>query len=542
MKKVNILGNRIMIIIISLALCLLLPSLGFAQTEDSTITKLFRDSYYAIKSMRNANGVYIDALTVDTGVVDKPGCITANGIGLISLCIADSMYKKTGDSINWESDAESLVINTLSTLIAFKDSNRTNVKGFFPHWFDAESGKKAPGWGIEYSTIDNAIFAMGLIFCKNYFSSNISIAKKVDSLLMDFTAAISEDGRRLYMVLDSSGNRVEGTQKGPFNEYMIVAWLAKNVSPQNPGYTKSQLYWNIYYSDPKTDSIPKPIYWYYELLSDGGGFISHFISLFTYYYCHYFRNNDDYMEYFRNVRAADSLWWTKRYPGIDSYEWGLGAGEDPGGGSYSANAIDNNPRGIVSPHIIAGFIPVYPQSKNDLISLYNNVSPSVYSLPDDTSRKVLWRYSREDISLRCPYIQAVDFSTMLYGLASLPEYLGPNFFDTFNKIDTIFGNIETIDDSIHVDFRLEQNYPNPFKSATVIRYSLPHRCIVLLEIFNILGQHIQELVNSEQNAGYQEVTWHPNVSSGIYFYRIVAISTDNPSEQFVESKEMILLR
>jgi len=91
-------------------------------------------------------------------------------------------------------------------------------------------------------------------------------------------------------------------------------------------------------------------------------------------------------------------------------------------------------------------------------------------------------------------------------------------------------------------FSLNQNFPNPFNLSTVIRYSLPYRCLVRLEIFNTLGQRIQELVNSEQNAGYQEVTWHANVSSGIYFYRIVVISIDNPSEQFVESKEMILLR
>ena len=524
-----------MIIVILLALSLLVPSICFAQTEEPIITKLFRDSYYTIKSMREANGVYIDALTVDTDVADKPGCITANGIGLISLCIADSMYKKTGDSVNWESHAEILVNNTLSTLISFKDSNRTNDKGFFPHYFDVENGKEAPGWGIEYSTIDNAIFAMGLIFCRKYFSSNIPIVNKVDTLLsaIDFTAAISEDGLRLYMVLDSNGNCVEGTQIRPFNEYMIVAWLAKKTSPPD---SSAQSYWDTHYNDPKTDSIPKPNYWGYELLSDGGGFISHFISQFTYYYCHYFKNNNDYMDYFRNTRAADSLWWTKRYPGINSYEWGLGAGENPGGG-YSANAIDNNPNGIVSPHIIAGFIPIYPQSKYDLIALYNNVSPSVYSLPGDTSRKALWRYSREDTSLRCSYIQAVDFSTMLYGLASLPEYLGPDFFDIFNNVDTIFSNIETIDDSNHIDFCLKQNYPNPFPSSTIIPYSISRVSSIELSVYDVLGNKVQTLVNETQAAGDYNISFRAEVlSAGVYFYRL---SVDGVKS---EKKKMLLLR
>jgi hypothetical protein len=524
-----------MITIISLALSLLIPSICFAQTENPTITKLFRDSYYTIKSMREPNGLYIDALTVDTGVVDKPGCITANGIGLISLCIADSMYKKTGDSVNWESHAEILANNTLSTLINFKDSNRTNYNGFFPHYFDVESGEEAPGWGIEYSTIDNAIFAMGLIFCRNYFSSNTKIVNKVDTLLsaIDFRAAISEDGHRLYMVLDSNGNRVEGTQIKPFNEYMIVAWLAKNISPPD---SSAKSYWGTYYSDPKTDSIPKPNYWGYELLSDGGAFISHFIFQFTYYYCHYFKNNNDYMSYLRNTRAADSLWWTKGYPGINSYEWGLGAGEDPGGG-YSANAVDNNPDGIVSPHIIAGFIPLYPQSKYDLIALYNNVSPSVYSLPGDASRKVLWRYSREDTSLRCSYIQAVDFSTMLYGLASLPEYLGPDFFGTFNNIDTIFNNIKTIDNSINIDFCLKQNYPNPFSSSTMISYSISKASSLELSVYDVLGNKVQTLVNETQTAGNYNIPFYAKgLSAGIYFYSLSVGGVKS------EKKKMLILK
>jgi hypothetical protein len=314
---------------------------------------------------------------------------------------------------------------------------------------------------------------------------------------------------------------------------MIVAWLAKNISPPD---SCAKSYWGTYYSDPKTDSIPKPNYWGYELLSDGGAFISHFIFQFTYYYCHYFKNNNDYMSYLRNTRAADSLWWTKGYPGINSYEWGLGAGENPGGG-YSANAIDNNPDGIVSPHIIAGFIPLYPQSKYDLIALYNNVSSSVYSLPSDTSRKVLWRYSREDTSLRCSYIQAVDFSTMLYGLASLPEYLGPDFFDTFNNIDTIFNNIKTIDDSINIDFCLKQNYPNPFSSSTMISYSLPNSGFVTLKIYDMLGREIQTLVSEFQEANTYSIDFDARqFSNGIYFCRLQV------GDESIETKKMTLMR
>jgi hypothetical protein len=415
---------------ILLILCLVLISSSYAQTADPIISKLFRDSYRTIKLMRKANGIYLDALTINAN--DKPGSIAANGVGLISLCVADSMYKKTKDAINWESNSASLVNTTLLTFINFKNKGASNSKGLFRRYFDVNTGFEYEQWGTEYSTIDNAIFAMGLVFCKNYFFKDTSIVNRANMLLdaMDFTSAISSSGQQLFRVLDQNGNGSLIT--GAFNEYMLVAWLAKNVCPSNPGYTKSETYWNTYYNNALTSPVTRRNYWGYELISDGGWFISDFIPQFTYYYCHYFKNNVSYMTYFNNFRISDSLFWTKKSPGINSYEWGLGAGDNPGGG-YSANSIDNNNLEIVSPQIIAGFIPVYSQAKSDLKALYNNgKGVSVYSLPDDTSRKVLWRYSRINTALRCAFIQAVDISTMLYGLATLPEYLGQNFFDKYN--------------------------------------------------------------------------------------------------------------
>ena len=89
---------------------------------------------------------------------------------------------------------------------------------------------------------------------------------------------------------------------------------------------------------------------------------------------------------------------------------------------------------------------------------------------------------------------------------------------------------------------LEQNYPNPFNPSTTIRFGVSTRSNVRVTIFNILGQQVTELVNREMNAGYFEQIWDASVASGLYFYRIEAVSVDDPSKRFVDVKKMILLK
>jgi len=89
---------------------------------------------------------------------------------------------------------------------------------------------------------------------------------------------------------------------------------------------------------------------------------------------------------------------------------------------------------------------------------------------------------------------------------------------------------------------LEQNYPNPFNPSTTIRYSVSTPSRVTLTVFNILGQQIAQLVNSVQPAGSHETVWNANAASGLYFYRIDAVSTADPNRHFTELKKMTLIR
>jgi len=83
---------------------------------------------------------------------------------------------------------------------------------------------------------------------------------------------------------------------------------------------------------------------------------------------------------------------------------------------------------------------------------------------------------------------------------------------------------------------LSQNYPNPFNAATEIRYELPERRSVSLEIFNVTGQRVASLVKGEQSEGPHLVQWNAgNLPSGIYLVRLQA---DNE----MATKKMALIR
>jgi hypothetical protein len=75
---------------------------------------------------------------------------------------------------------------------------------------------------------------------------------------------------------------------------------------------------------------------------------------------------------------------------------------------------------------------------------------------------------------------------------------------------------------------LHQNYPNPFNPTTTIRFAIPERSFVTLEIFDLTGSSIARLVAEEREAGEHAVVWNgvnnrgEKVGSGIYLYRLTA--------------------
>jgi Tol biopolymer transport system component len=80
--------------------------------------------------------------------------------------------------------------------------------------------------------------------------------------------------------------------------------------------------------------------------------------------------------------------------------------------------------------------------------------------------------------------------------------------------------------SLPLDFKLYQNFPNPFNPVTTIKFDVNKTSVVRLEVYNVLGRLVKSLVNETKNPGEYSIAWEGKdkagnpVSSGLYFYRL----------------------
>jgi len=91
------------------------------------------------------------------------------------------------------------------------------------------------------------------------------------------------------------------------------------------------------------------------------------------------------------------------------------------------------------------------------------------------------------------------------------------------------------------EYALFQNYPNPFNPSTQITFDVPNSEVVMLRVYNLLGQDVQTLINKSMAPGRYTVEWNGNdmlnndVASGVYFYEL-------RGESFISRKKMLLIR
>jgi hypothetical protein len=114
----------------------------------------------------------------------------------------------------------------------------------------------------------------------------------------------------------------------------------------------------------------------------------------------------------------------------------------------------------------------------------------------------------------------------------------------YDGLNNYSGIVET-EIALPKKFELSQNYPNPFNPSTKINYSLSSDSKVSLDVYNLKGERVSQLVNKEQSAGYYTIDFNSsllnkNIPSGIYFYRINAIEKVTGNDFSVVKKMMLL--
>ena len=86
------------------------------------------------------------------------------------------------------------------------------------------------------------------------------------------------------------------------------------------------------------------------------------------------------------------------------------------------------------------------------------------------------------------------------------------------------------------DYKLYQNFPNPFNPSTKISYKINKEGFVSLQVFNLVGQVVRTLVNETLQPGRYEVEFDAQeLPSGVYLYKLSI-------NGFTSVKRMTLLR
>jgi len=143
--------------------------------------------------------------------------------------------------------------------------------------------------------------------------------------------------------------------------------------------------------------------------------------------------------------------------------------------------------------------------------------------------KVEYYFAAQDISLPTP-----RSTTLPAGGSGInpPGSTAPSSRFTFN----VTTSMTVISNEIPSEYKLFNNYPNPFNPSTKIRFNLVKTGFVTLSVYDITGRLVISLVNQNLQAGEYNVDFNGReYASGLYIYKIKA-------GDFTDTKKMMLIK
>lgn len=400
--------------------------------SDIQLDDIMKDTFTYWNMFRDgSNGFWCDSVGLNGTLTQYPRCGNGNaryssagtGVGLVSDCIQAELGLISRET------AQNRVLQTIASLLSAWPREKTH--GFFVHFL---YGQKPTS---EYSTIDTAEMTAGALFAGNYFGGEVSDKAEQLFALTDWQQALkSATDPTIFPVVNATSGQMGGVLK-PFNEYYIVAYMAKRQKSE-----KASQYFETFFGTTGkpvgAQGFPKVFnYWGYELQTDHGGAVSSFIPQFCYFLTKGYQKNPYHMSVYRNWLAAELKFWDLAMPDdaqvwgkpVKGYVFGSGAGPDPTG--YTADQIDNDRALTFSLPIMAGFLPaadagLRTQIVSQIRHLYDN---DICAYKVDGVGKVLWRCSVKYPEWAADHVDSIDFSTMIFGYASL--FLPSDFYSQY---------------------------------------------------------------------------------------------------------------
>lgn len=186
------------------------------------------------------------------------------------------------------------------------------------------------------------------------------------------------------------------------------------------------------------------------------------------------------------------------------------------------------------------------------------VSPPNNSFNQLTTVRFIWNKSIGTLTYRLQVAQDSLFTNMIVNDSTLTDSTivvtnlmvnryywwrvnarnsyGTSPYSAVWKTGTFLVGIQQIGTDIPKEFRLFNNYPNPFNPATNIRLAIPVKGDISFSVYDITGKGILVLDKKMVNPGTYEIRFDgSNCASGIYFYRLV-------SGNFSAAKKMVLIK
>ena len=200
------------------------------------------------------------------------------------------------------------------------------------------------------------------------------------------------------------------------------------------------------------------------------------------------------------------------------------------------------------------FLPIQISNENKVLSLDAQISynPAFFEfveiekqadwneMVNDQSGQLNIALYRAQITDKPSEVINIKFRAINQNITSSEIELNRLRLNNYQAMSTNIPIQGSVNKALPEQFKINQNFPNPFQNRTSIQFELPHEEFVTVRVYNLLGQEIIRLADQKLNSGTHNVHWDgkdflgQNMPAGIYYYELVAGT-------FRQVKKLVLL-